>query len=90
MTIEELNQLVAEAKANKPQSPQMGVSELCATFKCSAPIVAKWAERGAPVNLQGKTDLFALFAWLHVHQDHPHMLSADERLLALWKISLNV
>ncbi|RAS21511.1 hypothetical protein [Paraburkholderia bryophila] len=90
MVLEELNQMIADAKLNKPASPQMDVTELCATFRTTLPVVSKWAAAGAPVNLNGQTDLFALFGWLHVHQDHPYLPSVGERLIAQWKISLNV
>jgi hypothetical protein len=89
MTLQELKDLVEEARTTKPTSPQMDVTELCATLRVTPPVVSKWATSGAPVDPTGKTDLFGLFEWLHVNQDHPHMLAADKVLVAKWKITRN-
>ncbi|MPV66322.1 hypothetical protein [Burkholderia sp. BE17] len=82
--------MIKQAKDSKPVSPQMTVAELCATIGTTPPVVNKLADAGAPVNPAGKTDLFGLFEWLFVHQDHPHLAAADEVLVAQWKIFRNV
>jgi hypothetical protein len=90
MTLEELNEIIAEAKARKPVSPQMTAADLCTAMRATPALLGEWAADGAPVNPEGKTDLFGLFEWLHANPNHPHFGAADERLVVQWKISRNV
>ncbi|MDR5784644.1 hypothetical protein QCE63_35200 [Caballeronia sp. LZ065] len=65
MTLEELNGYIAECKAAPPAAPQLTVAQIRTTAGYSAATLDQWAAEGAPINLTGKTDLFALFDWLN-------------------------
>ncbi|MFM0404766.1 hypothetical protein [Paraburkholderia aspalathi] len=90
MTIEELNSIVADAKAGKVVSPQLNAADLAAAMRQSPAVLSEIKAKGAPVNLDGTTDLFAVFEWLlaqnHCVMNH-YLGCADEVLRTQWSVS---